>query len=108
MNAASSLYLDLVRFAAAVLVFLHHWVYTRISGTSHTAIGGFGEDAVMIFFVLSGYVISYVALEQKNSARDYAVNRLARLYSVVIPALVLTVVFDTLGRAIEPSLYNGD
>jgi peptidoglycan/LPS O-acetylase OafA/YrhL len=107
MNAASSLYLDLVRFGAAALVFLHHWVYPRLSGTTYESLGGFGEDAVMIFFVLSGYVISYVTTEQHNTVREYGVNRFARLYSVVIPALLLTVAFDTLGRHLSPMLYDG-
>lgn len=52
----------------------------------------------MVFFVLSGYVISYVADTREGDLRTFLVARLARLWSVLVPALVLTVVCDILGR----------
>ena len=52
----------------------------------------------MVFFVLSGYVIAYVADTRENGLRTFLVARLARLWSVLIPVLVLTVVCDVIGR----------
>jgi peptidoglycan/LPS O-acetylase OafA/YrhL len=50
---------------------------------------------VVVFFVLSGYVITGT-LGDRRSARDYAVKRAARIYSVVVPALLLTYAIDLL------------
>jgi peptidoglycan/LPS O-acetylase OafA/YrhL len=107
MNKATSIYLDLVRFVAAILVFMHHIADERFTARTLTWIGIFGEDAVMMFFVLSGYVIAYVAAEKENTALEYFVSRLARLYSVAVPALILTVLFDFIGKKADMSLYEG-
>lgn len=107
MNTTTSIYLDLIRFIAAVLVFTHHLAYERITGTTLGQLGAFGEDGVMIFFVLSGYVIAYVSVEKEGTPREYFSSRIARLYSVVIPALVLTVVLDYCGRQLDSTLYEG-
>ncbi|MEQ1794896.1 MAG: acyltransferase [Nitrospira sp.] len=107
MNNATSIYLDLVRFLAALLVFVHHLAYERITGTALGQVGMFGEDAVMIFFVLSGYVIAYVATQKENAPREYFASRFARLYSVVVPTLILTVLFDYLGQRFDAALYEG-
>ncbi len=107
MNKATSIYLDLVRFVAAILVFLHHIAEERFTGGTLTWMGIFGEDAVMMFFVLSGYVIAYVAAEKENTASEYFASRLARLYSVAVPALILTVLFDFIGKKADMSLYEG-
>ncbi len=56
--------------------------------------GGLGDLAVAVFFVLSGYVIAYVADKKEHTLREFAVSRLARIYSVAIPALILTVCVD--------------
>lgn len=107
MNSATSTYLDLVRFLAALLVFVHHLAYDRLTGGSLGPLGMFGEDAVMIFFVLSGYVIAYVAAEKEQAPREYFTSRFARLYSVVVPTLILTVLFDYMGQRLDASLYDG-
>ena len=49
----------------------------------------FGEDAVEAFFVLSGFVIASVAYGRENSFRIFAIARLSRLWSVLIPALFI-------------------
>ena len=53
-----------------------------------------GHSAVVIFFVLSGYVITYVASERETTLRDYALSRCARIYAVAVPTLLLTIVLD--------------
>ncbi len=52
-----SVYLDLVRFGAALLVFLEH---ARLSGlvASVPGMDHLAGEAVAIFFVLSGYIIA--------------------------------------------------
>jgi peptidoglycan/LPS O-acetylase OafA/YrhL len=41
------------------------------------------------FFVISGFVISYVTEKRENTIHAYAFSRLSRLYSVAIPALLI-------------------
>jgi peptidoglycan/LPS O-acetylase OafA/YrhL len=109
MNRYVSIYLDLVRFLAAVVVFFVHANYDRFT----TEIPLFwvlrdsGNDAVMAFFVLSGFVIAYVVDKKEKTPKEYFISRFARLYSVVIPALLITYVLDHLGSRIAFSVYDG-
>lgn len=107
MNRTTSLYLDFVRLGAALLVVLTHLAYPRFSGGLLLPFRTYGNDAVMVFFVLSGYVIAYTVATRDREFSSYLTNRLARLYSVAIPAIVLTLVLDQLGRLIDPVLYQG-
>jgi len=109
VNKSVSLYLDVVRLGAALLVLVSHFAYTRLSGGDYSYIRtlNVGSDAVILFFVLSGYVIAYVSASREHTIGHYSMNRLSRLYSVAIPALVLTVVLDQIGQRLDPALYDG-
>jgi peptidoglycan/LPS O-acetylase OafA/YrhL len=88
-----STYLDVVRFTAAMAVFASHLIFPRFT-TSPAYVGAMGGVAVAWFFVLSGYVIAYVAHEKETTLKQYAASRLARVYSVAIPAILLTMMID--------------
>lgn len=105
MNRATSLYLDLIRFSAALMVFLTHACGQKSTGGVLWQIVPLGGYAVDVFFVLSGFVIAYVTDRRENDRRTYAVSRLARIYSVALPALVLTLVFDAIGHSANLALY---
>jgi peptidoglycan/LPS O-acetylase OafA/YrhL len=105
MTAGLSLYLDLVRFAAALMVFLVHLGYGPLVGGAFGNFNQFGTPAVLVFFVLSGFVISHVRASREQTLVAYTVARISRLYSVALPALVLTAVFDSIGRLARPDLY---
>ncbi len=107
MSPAVSLYLDLVRLWAAVAVLLSHFAYSRFTAGEYLIFRRFGSDAVILFFVLSGYVIAHVTAERERGLADYTLSRLARLYSVALPALCVTVVLDHIGQALDPGLYDG-
>ena len=84
MNKNLSLYLDLIRVLAAVEVLLDHVVdYSPRNYFYH--IGQLGHESVMVFFVLSGFVIAYSAETKDRHLGDYAVSRFARLWSVLLP-----------------------
>jgi peptidoglycan/LPS O-acetylase OafA/YrhL len=102
MSRAFSLYLDALRFLAALLVLFYHanWIYRP--GILFTSLG---HEAVVIFFVLSGFVIAYVADTREQDFRGFMVARGARIYSVAIPAIVLTAVLDTAGFHINELVY---
>ena len=107
MNQPTSLYLDAVRFAAALVVFLGHAVGTRLTGGFLWPLSFYTGEAVAIFFVLSGFVIGYATDQREHTAGAYTLARAARIYSVALPALVATFVLDAVGRAADPGLYNG-
>jgi peptidoglycan/LPS O-acetylase OafA/YrhL len=92
MKSATSLYLDFVRFLAAIFVFSEHLrqhAKGHFSAFWNHHLLYASQTAVIVFFVLSGYVIAYVLATRERTAEDFAASRFARLYSVVIPALLL-------------------
>ena len=90
-----SLYLDLTRFTAALLVVLGHaWLVLFPAHPLHWP----GPAAVIVFFVLSGFVIAYVTDGHDRTLADFTLNRLSRLWSVALPALVFGVVLLPLRR----------
>jgi peptidoglycan/LPS O-acetylase OafA/YrhL len=56
-----------------------------------------GYNAVVIFFVLSGYVIC-ATLSRNGTALDYGIKRASRIYSVAAPAVLLTLLIDLIIR----------
>jgi peptidoglycan/LPS O-acetylase OafA/YrhL len=105
MTPALSLYLDALRFGAALTVFVSHFATGRISGGLFWQFADYGRTAVLVFFVLSGFVIAWVSETRERTLEDYGLSRVARLYSVIVPAFVLTAALDWLGRQIDPRLY---
>lgn len=106
MDKGLSLYLDVLRFAAALTVLLSHATAARYTTAFSGAFGPFGHDAVIVFFVLSGYVIAFSAAHKDKSLGQYCVSRGARIYSVVVAAIVLTFVVDAIGMHLAPGLYR--
>lgn len=107
MSVHFSLYLDAVRFLAALAVIIDHAASEPFSkGVFWPPLGHYGAAAVTIFFVLSGYVIAYVSSSRENTARAYAIARTSRLYSVVLLALPLTFICDSIGLAANPQFYS--
>lgn len=109
MNRYISIYLDLVRFLAAVVVFFVHANYDRFTADLPIVwrLKDLGNDAVMVFFVLSGFVIAYVVDQKEKTPKEYFVSRFARLYSVVIPALLITFLLDRIGSRMAFDVYDG-
>jgi peptidoglycan/LPS O-acetylase OafA/YrhL len=105
LSNALSVYLDALRFGAAFMVFLSHYSAGRYSGGLFWQFMGYGRTSVLVFFVLSGFVIAWVSEIHESNLHQYAVSRIARLYSVMIPAFVLTAVLDHIGFTVDPSLY---
>lgn len=107
MDRSTSTYLYLARATAALIVLLEHADIPAITGLpTLRGAARLGDHAIVLFFLLSGISIAYVTQTRELELRDYVTSRLARLYSVVLPALALTVVLDALGRRIDPELYG--
>jgi peptidoglycan/LPS O-acetylase OafA/YrhL len=117
-------YLDLARGLAAMLVLAGHlraFVFADLSTVGHVSVlwkvfyllTSLGQQAVMVFFVLSGFLITKNISQLANSKRwswaEYAAKRVSRLWIVLVPALALTFAWDQLGIAVTGSrLYSGD
>jgi len=101
-----SAWLDWVRGTAALVVFAAHLrtfsfvVYGSLPAEDQTllnavwfAVTRFGHDAVVIFFVLSGFLVGGSALDLARSGRfdvsRYATARIARIGIVCVPAVML-------------------
>jgi len=84
-----SIYFDAVRFLAAIVVVLHH-VWPLI--VPSLPLPWPGHEAVVVFFVLSGYLIAYTASDSTVHLKTYVEHRAARILSVAIPALLLAAV----------------
>ena len=104
MTRETSIYLDAVRFFAAFVVLLTH--LTMLGNTWLWWAKPYGTEAVLVFFVLSGFVIGYVTEKRERSVSDYAINRAARISSVAFPALIATAVLDTASPMIIHGLHG--
>ena len=100
---ALSTWIDLLRLGAAGVVFLGHAGTQRISGGLFYQAGPYGETAVDVFFVLSGFVIAHAATRQGAAA--YAIARAARIWSVMLPCLALGWLMDATGPLMDPATY---
>jgi peptidoglycan/LPS O-acetylase OafA/YrhL/predicted ATP-grasp superfamily ATP-dependent carboligase len=106
MNRSFSIYLDLVRVVSALLVVLYH-SNLRLLSTDKLPLSNHGHAAVIVFFVLSGYVISHIASTRENTPLDYWSSRLSRFYSLALPTVLLTPLLDQAGAAMAPQFYDG-
>jgi len=105
MNKSTSIYLDFLRVIAAFGVLLVHANFPWFSNHLFFSDRGLGNKFVMVFFVLSGYLIAFTVKEKNKGSQKYLVDRLSRLYSVILPALLLTFIFDSVGTHFNPEFY---
>jgi peptidoglycan/LPS O-acetylase OafA/YrhL len=122
----ASVLLDLLRAVAALMVLGEHWrnfFFVDFSSitlphrwlyASPYALLDTGHQAVVIFFLLSGLLISGSIFRMLNfnqwSWRNYATHRLVRLWIVLLPGLLLCAMWDSLGVSLKATgaLYLGD
>lgn len=70
---------------------------------------GLGHQAVIVFFVLSGFFVGGAVLRASHrfDLSSYAISRLTRLWGVLIPALVLTYWVGELLENQAPQVLSG-
>jgi len=103
--------LDLLRAISALIVAFGHSRFIMLLPSSEVAnmgylnkfiyfIAGFGPQAVIVFFVLSGFFITRSidnSLKKDSfSLKNYFTDRYFRLSIVAIPAVILTLLLDRL------------
>jgi peptidoglycan/LPS O-acetylase OafA/YrhL len=120
---AHSIGLDAARGLAAILVLVHHvrgvflvdyatLAHPSAVVTAIYLLTSLGHRAVVVFFVLSGYLIGsnvlHLSLDRRWRWFPYLVRRLTRLWVVLLPALILAVAWDQLGQHLTGnSIYHG-
>jgi len=103
-------WLDLLRAAAAFEVVLFHLNAMMFGSADQNAsavrkafghLVSHGPEAVMVFFVLSGYLVGghvlFAVVDGRWSWSSYLSARMTRLWIVLIPALALTLLWDSVG-----------
>lgn len=66
---------------------------------------GFSHIAVVIFFLLSGWLVGGSLLNklgEPHCMMSYAIDRLTRMWIVLVPAFVLTLAIGTITQAVDP------
>lgn len=110
--------MDLLRALAAALVAISHvrdLLWQDFAGGGILLklfyfVTGFGHAGVIVFFVLSGFWITRTVMRRIDSPAfwtNYLIDRLARLWVVLIPVLLLGGLLDLVGAALwQLPLYN--
>lgn len=119
MKPGLSTFLDLSRWFAALLVVVNHaraLVLADFSAASTSAgsagahgpllralyfFTGLGHEAVVIFFVISGFLVGGSTLQRWQQRgpdlRAYTSARASRIYTTLIPALIVGMALDSVG-----------
>jgi peptidoglycan/LPS O-acetylase OafA/YrhL len=111
-------FLNFVRWMAALVVVMGHAdMYLGLFGGGNpadwSAFGYFGAHAhaaVIVFFVLSGYVVAYATVRKCSRGgygfRDYFLDRWSRIYSVLLAAIGFTLALDYIGSMLSTAYTN--
>ena len=87
--------LESLRGFAAIYVATGHWIIEKSKLPSYiTLFFKFGQEAVIIFFILSGFVIFYSHNKSKDkSIGNYFIKRFRRIYFPLFCAFIVSFVF---------------
>ena len=104
--------LDFFRWLSAFVVLLSHsraiffvpWNEVETPGMAALilyTVSGWGDYGVLVFFAISGYLIGGGTLEKMRAGRfdftNYLIDRVSRIYIVLLPALLLIWALDSGG-----------
>jgi peptidoglycan/LPS O-acetylase OafA/YrhL len=105
LTTSESVALDVIRVCAAMTVVIGHLTQPYFSqGLPNLVLVGRG--AVAIFFILSGFVIRYVTVSRRGTMSEFLRDRASRIYSVALPAMLITFVADSISRHLNPAFYS--
>jgi peptidoglycan/LPS O-acetylase OafA/YrhL len=90
-------FVDLLRWLAAMAVLLHHYAaHFNISGIDNSYFFNYliknsiiGSYGVWLFWCVSGFVFANVYFNNKNSLKEFAIKRFARLYPLHFITLII-------------------
>ncbi len=112
LTEGSSLFLDIVRALSVQLVVIGHGIsYCNIALWAQPPSAPYMQNiAVVVFFVLSGYLISNsifykLSTDINYSFRTYFIARFSRIYAALIPALIFIFILDFISIRLSPNAY---
>ena len=100
--------LDLVRFLAALVVLVCHAAQTKLYAGYFPDIPLAQHYAVVVFFVLSGLVITASALHRPTTFTRFAIARMARILPVSLAALAFATLAFVIVTALGGSAQHTD
>jgi peptidoglycan/LPS O-acetylase OafA/YrhL len=112
VSESKSALLYAIRWIAALIVLLGH---TQMYARQKTGNGAFGWEyvgdhahaGVVLFFVLSGFVIAWSVDKSENLTWEkYYIDRFSRIYSVLPIAILFTVIIDSVGGRLSSAYGN--
>lgn len=115
LTEGNSFLLDLIRAISVQMVVVGHGLNfcpSRVSAYLQPPYFPWIQSiAVVIFFILSGYLISNSIFQKLTtdpgySFRSYLIDRFSRIYSAFIPALLFILLIDFISKSISPELYS--
>jgi peptidoglycan/LPS O-acetylase OafA/YrhL len=107
ISGYTSIALDSLRLLAAFTVVIIHGHDQWMSSNPNNSLPGLEQlshAGVIIFFVLSGYVIAYTTSANNRGPQQYAIARLSRLYSMLIPALIISTFAQYIVSKLSPAI----
>ncbi len=92
LTSSFSCYLDLLRGLSATWVALSHLeLFGILRDGAVPLLPHNAHDAVVVFFVLSGFLVAYAAVARSNQGlQGFALDRASRILSVAVPVLGLS------------------
>lgn len=112
MSESLSSFLNFSRWSAALLVLVNHARHLILVDLEDVKqqtlfvkalyfVTGLGHESVVIFFVISGFLVGGVSLDQwlkdGPALRSYAAARFSRIYTTLIPVLIGGFLLDQIG-----------
>jgi peptidoglycan/LPS O-acetylase OafA/YrhL len=112
-----SILISLLRGLAAFIVVVAHLRAAMYPGLRAVAdpplwfkglafVSGFAHQAVLVFFVISGWLVGGSLLNkirQPRAIANYTIDRVTRLWTVLIPTFLLTLLFAAAAGVVNPN-----
>ncbi|MEO9930360.1 acyltransferase family protein [Rhodopirellula bahusiensis] len=105
LSTSFSIVIDALRIWASLSVLASHIQFGWF-GKYECRLFMNGHDAVIVFFVLSGFVIAYSQAKNHRDFRSFVAARLLRLHSTVIPALLITLILSVATSFANPEFWG--
>tara|TARA_B110000971_G_scaffold118151_1_gene121040 strand:- start:916 stop:1938 length:1023 start_codon:yes stop_codon:yes gene_type:complete len=110
--------IELIRFIAALAVVIYHYHY-MFNGFNKLTVQSlpffsflnmfynYGTYAVHVFFIISGFIFSYVYFDQKTiNTKEFFVNRFARLYPLHFITLIFVLILSVVNNEFSSYFLN--
>jgi peptidoglycan/LPS O-acetylase OafA/YrhL len=113
LTEGASVILDLIRgITAQLVVFGHGIAFFGVFRVLHEPNFPWIQNiGVLIFFILSGFLITYSTINKINFREGYRfkhffIDRFSRIYTAFIPSIIFVLIVDLISQNISPAGYS--